>query len=220
MGVMAKAADKQYGGSTDFSSTLHGTGNYKKGLKYLFNCAQNVRSGKSVSQASKDAFSLVGTSGITEVEHLKTYTEDMLNKNIAGISSDQTSPAVRYFKVLGFALHCIQDTFAHRAVIQPDELSYFDSSDFLTMWPAFKSGVEAKTIEYRDVYNYTPKLQPGPSRIKYEDNLSVGKTRYTDAKKQSAYMLKASLLTTGYTATWFTAPKYGTELEKAMEYLD
>lgn len=107
--------------------------------------------------------------------------------------------------------------------MQPDELSYFDSSDFLTMWPAFKSGVEAKTIEYRDVYKYTEAYgtdNAKDSRIKYEDNLSVGKTRYTDAKKQSAYMLKASLLTTGYTATWFTAPKYGTELEKAMEYLD
>lgn len=224
MGTMAKAADTLYGKDEDAgtsSSALHGTGNYKKGLKYLYYCAEGVRNkNNSVSQASNAAYAKIVGDGteLDMVNSLKMYTEDMLNKNIPGISSDQTNAAVRYFKVLGFALHCLQDTFAHRAVIQPDELSFFSSSDFTTqMWSSFKSGVNAKTIEYRDVYTYTNEnvLSPHQSKIKYEDNSSVGNTRFKDAKKQSAYMLKGSLLQTSYMSTWFTAPKYETELEKA-----
>lgn len=205
MGTMAKAADTLYGKDEDAgtsSSALHGTGNYKKGLKYLYYCSEGVRNkNNSVSQASNAAYAKIVGDGteLDMVNSLKMYTEDMLNKNIPGISSDQTNAAVRYFKVLGFALHCLQDTFAHRAVIQPDELSFFSSSDFTTqMWSSFKSGVNAKTIEYRDVYTYTNEnvLSPHQSKIKYEDNSSVGNTRFKDAKKQSAYMLKGSLLQT------------------------
>lgn len=54
MGTMAKAADTLYGKDVnllddygmakgDYSSALHGTGNYKKGLKYLYYCAEGVR---------------------------------------------------------------------------------------------------------------------------------------------------------------------------------
>lgn len=232
MGTMAKAADTLYGNDAnllddyglakgDYSSALHGTGNYKKGLKYLYYCAEGVRNkNNSVSQASNAAYAKVVGDGteLKMVNSLKIYTEDMLNKNIPGISSDQTNAAVRYFKVLGFALHCLQDTFAHRTIIQPDEISFFSSSDFTTeMWASFKSGVNAKTIEYRDVYTYTngAVLSQHQSKIKYEDNSSVGNTRFKDAKKQSAYMLKNSLLQIEYMPTWFTAPKYATELEMA-----
>ena len=218
MAATAKAADTAYGqGET---STLHGTGNYKKGLKYLYYCAQYVREGQSVTAASNNAFALVGTSEVEEVGKLKVYTESMLNSNIGGISSDQTDPAVRYFKVLGFALHCLQDTFAHRAIIQSNELGYFDSSDFTSsQWNLFNTDVISGGVEYRDVDEYT-NLEIRASHIKYEDNPAVGNTRFSDAKKQSAYLLKASLLKTGYTTGWFKTPLYGTVLQKANVYED
>lgn len=217
MAATAKAADTMYG----YTSTLHATGNYKKGLKYLYYCAQYVREGQSINNASNNAFKLVGTSEVQYVQVLKSQTEDMLTQDISGISSDKTDPAVRYFKVLGFALHCLQDTFAHRAVIQVDELGYFDSGDFSSeQWSSFNANVINGKVEYRDVDEYTNPnvLSVHDSRIKYEDNSEVGNTRFRDAKKQSAYLLKASLLKTGYTAEWFTAPLYGTVLQKANTY--
>lgn len=96
--------------------------------------------------------------------------------------------------------------------------NFFSSSDFAAQkWASFQSGVNAKTIEYRDVVEYTSTavLSEHQSKIKYEDNSSVGNTRFKDAKKQSAYMLKDSLLQTDYMSAWFTSPKYATELEMA-----
>ena len=75
----AKGADNH---SYKETSTLHGTGNYVKGLKYLYYVAQYVRSGKTNQQASEEAYSKIphdnNDSSYAVLVTLKKQTELML----------------------------------------------------------------------------------------------------------------------------------------------
>lgn len=200
-------------------SGLHGTGNYIQSCKFLFNCAQKVRAGNSISSAISSASSGLGSDNPTAMNNLISDTRKMLNDDMPSISSDETNPAVRYFKVLGFAIHCISDTFAHRAFVLEADMKAGDSSDF-SNYSLFMEKVKAKQIEYRDVDDYTTNITVSKSREKYEDNPERGATRFKDAKKGSSNLLTASLLKTGFSASWFRTPNYGTALSKQNSYAE
>lgn len=224
MAATAREADHNF---KTKGSTLHGTGNYRAGLRYLYDCAQNVRSGKSNSAANaaacKGLVDRVEDKDKTALNNLAGDTLRMLDTKMPSISSDQTTDAVRYFKVMGFALHCIQDTFAHRAIVQKSEADnskFFITSNFKN-WPTFYQAVQRGEVEYRDIVQYTNGIMDeSKSRGRYEDNPAVGNTRFKDARRQSAYLLRESLLKMGYRATWVTKPDYGTVLMGAATYSD
>lgn len=200
-------------------SGLHGTGNYIQSCKFLFNCAQKVRAGNSVSSSVSSASSGLVSDNPTAMNNLILDTTNMLNDNMSSISSDETNPSVRYFKVLGFAIHCISDTFAHRAFVLEADMKAGDSSDF-SNYSSFMEKVRARQIEYRDVDDYTTNLTVSASRKKYEDNPNRGATRFRDAKKGSCNLLRASLLKTGFSASWFRTPNYGTVLSMQNSYAE
>lgn len=213
MATMVQLADSKYGTQLKGASCLHGTGIYGRGLKYLLNCAQYIRIGKSISDASKMAYEDIENVKMPEIQNLKKITEEMLNENLADISADESNPTVRYFKVLGFALHCIQDVFAHRAIILQSDFtaSNFPLADFEAgQREALKKLVDKKEAEYRDIKKY---VKGGSNKnSKYEDNPNLAPSRFKDAKKQSAYMLQASLNNKGYNEKWFTEPAFNTKL--------
>ncbi|NBI64744.1 hypothetical protein D3Z38_17290 [Clostridiales bacterium] len=216
--IMAETA---YQADYDFKtagSGLHGTGNYIQSCKFLFNCAQKVREGTSVASAVSSASSGLGAANMTAMNNLVSDTKKMLNTDMSGISSDETNPAVRYFKVLGFATHCIADTFAHRAYVREGDLGAMDKKDFKS-FTTFENAVKSGKVEYRDVVDYTS-ISATASRGKYEDKPEVAPRRFKDAKKGSAKLLKASLLKTGFSASWIRNPEFGTTLEGQSTYAE
>lgn len=111
-------------------------------LRYLYKLAQNVKSGMSNTTASNAAYSGIPIQNMTAT--LKKVTELML-------SNGGSSNNGRYYRVLGFALHSIGDTFAHRAYVY--ELTDFNQNDFID-YNNFKSLVNS-SLEYRNIKNYT-----------------------------------------------------------------
>lgn len=178
-----------------------------------------MNAGTSVSAAISSASKGLGTDNPTAMNNLIADTRKMLNDDLPSISSDETNPAVRYFKVLGFAIHCISDTFAHRSFVLENDLNSFDKKDF-SNYNTFKEKVKARKVEFRDVDDYTTNLSISESRGKYEDNPDIGATRFKDAKKGSSNLLIASLLKTGYSATWFRNPNFGTLLSGQNSYAE
>lgn len=214
--IMAETA---YQADYDFKtagSGLHGTGNYIQSCKFLFNCAQKVREGTDIGPAVSSASSGLGAANMTAMNNLVSDTKKMLSTDMSGISSDEKNPAVRYFKVLGFATHCIADTFAHRAYVQEGDLGAMNKNDFKN-FETFRNAVKGGKVEYRDVIDYT---KADVSRAQYEDKPEIGPRRFSDAKKGSAKLLKASLLKTGFSASWIRNPEFGTTLEGQSTYAE
>lgn len=107
------ADDKDYK-AADY---LHGGNNYVRGLKFLYQCAGYVRSGKDTDYALGKAFSDAQMS--TDIDRdnlLKDKTELLLNSKITD-EDDRISASTRYYKVLGFAMHLVGDVYAHRTIV-------------------------------------------------------------------------------------------------------
>ena len=222
MAIMAREADKTYGGSnSDGGSALHATGLYKQAMKYLFNCAQFLREGKSIEEASDTALKTIkGNFAMSDTgKTLIAQTKNMLNRDFTGISGNKNNNAVRYFKTMGFALHCIQDVFAHRAIVSSsDEVKGYKENHFSSNGIKY---IEENLgeIEYRELKDYRNKSIDKQHNGTYywhtklyEDNVELGAPRFKDAKVQSKLMLNASLLKTGFDINWFSSPYYGTKL--------
>lgn len=97
----------------EVAGKLHGKKNYVRTLKFLYNCAQYLREGKSIknslAKAEKDA-------GISNDSKLVEVVTTLLKSDILPNISENSGTA-RYFKVMGFAMHVVGDTFAHRTIV-------------------------------------------------------------------------------------------------------
>lgn len=97
---------------------LHGLQNYVKGLKFLYQCAGYLRAGKSEKTALDTAAKDAGFSKDNKHDaELIKQTKNLLD-NDYGIA-DNTTAIAKSYKVLGFAIHLVGDTFAHRTIV-PD----------------------------------------------------------------------------------------------------
>lgn len=178
-------------------SNLHGTGNYLLGLRYLYKLAQNVKSGMSNTTASNAAYSGIPIQNMTAT--LKKVTELMLSNG--GSSNNE-----RYYRVLGFALHSIGDTFAHRAYVY--ELTDFNQNDFID-YNSFKSLVNSG-LEYRNIKNYTKSTV---SLTTYEDNPKIGENRFKNAKLKSLAFYNDISNNIDYTPRYFKNLSYPLSLD-------
>lgn len=96
---------------------LHGGNNYVRGLKFLYQCAGYLRSGKDSDYALDKAFSDAKMSKKNSKDNLlKEKTGLLLKKDILYANEDRSS-AMMYYKVLGFAMHLVGDVYAHRTII-------------------------------------------------------------------------------------------------------
>ena len=102
---------------------LHGLSNYVANIRYLFYMAKNVKSGSSVNAANEAAIAqLSSVANITSatdrerLEQLQTCTVELLNTDILK-GYGEKGELQRYCKVLGFAMHLIGDTYAHRTIV-------------------------------------------------------------------------------------------------------
>lgn len=233
-----KWADTQYGSVNQSpGSTLHGTGNYLKGLRYLYYMAAYMRRNgetDSIQEASDRAYQRINVragDNETALKNLKTYTESLLRDNYDG-GGDKNKVGDRYFRVLGFGLHCAQDTFAHRAIIQTE-----DFTDYAVLWKKTdfnkydKNGkilgednlvklkndvMVQRDIEYRKIKYYTL----NHNTKDYEDNPMLKPNRLKDAKRISKKFMLASLNKTGYDPEWFENPDYKTILGTREKHQD
>lgn len=194
--IMVKTARGADNASYKEHSTLHGTGNYLLGLRYLSKLAQNVKNGMSNINASNAAYSGIPNQDMTSA--VKRVSELMLSNG--GSSNNE-----RYYRVLGFALHSIGDTFAHRAYVY--ELIGFIQSDF-SNYNNFKAEVNKGTLEYRNVKNFTD-----AALSKYEDNPNIGENRFKIAKAKSLDLYNDITNGTEYTTRYFTNFNYNLTLD-------
>lgn len=115
--LMQKAAQLADGNDYKAAGYLHGGENYVKGLKFLYQCAGYVRSGKDNDYALNKAFSDAKMRTDNDADKLlKNKTELLLNSKIID-ENDKNSAGTRYYKVLGFAMHLVGDVYAHRTII-------------------------------------------------------------------------------------------------------
>lgn len=112
MQLVARDADKKY---SDVEY-LHGSYNYVQGLKFLYQSAKYLRSGKDIdpalTQAAADAKMNV-TSGKDAA--LYNATREMLKKDYL-LDVTEGSNDGRFYKTMGFAMHLTGDTYAHRTM--------------------------------------------------------------------------------------------------------
>lgn len=95
---------------------LHGLHNYVKGLKFLYKCSRYLKMGKDQETAIQLAKSGAGidTSNTHDVALVK-QTRNLLNTDYGYI--DNTTSTAKSYKVLGFAMHLVGDTYAHRTIV-------------------------------------------------------------------------------------------------------
>lgn len=95
---------------------LHGLHNYVKGLKFLYKCSRYLKMGKDQETAIQLAKSGAGidTSNTHDVALVK-QTRNLLNTDYGYV--DNTTSATKSYKVLGFAMHLVGDTYAHRTIV-------------------------------------------------------------------------------------------------------
>lgn len=95
---------------------LHGLHNYVKGLKFLYKCSRYLKMGKDQETAIQLAKSGAGidTSNTHDVALVK-QTRNLLNTDYGYV--DNTTSAAKSYKVLGFAMHLVGDTYAHRTIV-------------------------------------------------------------------------------------------------------
>lgn len=95
---------------------LHGLHNYVKGLKFLYKCSRYLKMGKDQETAIQLAKSGAGidTSNTHDVALVK-QTRNLLNTDYGYI--DNTTSTAKNYKVLGFAMHLVGDTYAHRTIV-------------------------------------------------------------------------------------------------------
>ena len=120
--VAAKEADTIYGTSKENACpALHGVGNYVLYLKYLFYVAKDLRAGKTFATASQNAYSRIPDElrKSNRLKKLEACTSDLLSRKILSKEWQVTEETnyQKYCKVLGFALHLIGDTYAHRTIV-------------------------------------------------------------------------------------------------------
>lgn len=114
----AKAADYD---PYNAAAMLHATGNYVEALHFLYECAAQLRSGKTINAAVSTAEKVAlqhdekGNLSATRQELKKQVTALLNTSIVSGVS--ETSAEARYYKVLGFAIHLTGDTFAHRTIV-------------------------------------------------------------------------------------------------------
>ncbi len=127
--LMQKAAvwaDKKY----QRVSCLHATGNYVKSLKFLYQCADYLKRGKSVAYSVAQASKEAGLSSSGVEKDLQDGVKDILNPNRMEVDENNNkiknsiykgickeSNETRYFVVMGLAIHLTGDTFAHRTIV-------------------------------------------------------------------------------------------------------
>ena len=95
---------------------LHGLHNYVKGLKFLYKCSRYLKMGKDQETAIQLAKSGAGidTSNTHDVALVK-QTRNLLNTDYGYV--DNTTSTAKSYKVLGFAMHLVGDTYAHRTIV-------------------------------------------------------------------------------------------------------
>lgn len=115
--LMQKAA--KLADSKDYKTAgyLHGGENYVKGLKFLYQCAGYLRSGKEPDYALKKAFSDAKMKTDNDVDNLLKDKTELLLKSKITHEDDKISASTRYYKVLGFAMHLVGDVYAHRTIV-------------------------------------------------------------------------------------------------------
>lgn len=167
-------------------AALHGGGNYVLHLKYLYILAVNLRAQNGVTvadwaKASNDAYNkckgspeLDSPDAKTRLDNLKKATEELLEKSIVDDCSEK-SPYRTYAKVLGFAMHVIGDTYAHRTIVpaytfnncngavvtdrgKPEAKSRFGTADFI-------AGTCSKNETIADLKTYAEDTQGHASKI-------------------------------------------------------
>ncbi len=100
------------------ASYLHGSHNYVRGLKFLYQCAGYLRAGKSVEVSLTQATSDAGLSTSNNNDKkLIEKTRLLLNTNVLSGVDNLSSSTHRYYKVLGFAMHLVGDVYAHRTIV-------------------------------------------------------------------------------------------------------
>lgn len=184
-------------------TALHGIGNYIKGLKFFYWVAQEVRKGTANSKACEAAYNQIPHDSNDTIEEVKNLTLRMLNNGSSGNGD-------RFYRVMGFALHCIGDTFAHRAYVY--ELAGFNKADFHD-YAGFLNEYNTGKLEYRNIKNYTD-----ANLSTYEDNTGIGANRYKNAKLKCLQFYNAAKDKTGYTKDFFSNFTYTLTLDRYDKY--
>ncbi|MBO5088657.1 MAG: S8 family serine peptidase [Lachnospiraceae bacterium] len=100
------------------ASYLHGSHNYVKGLKFLYQCAEYLRDGKGIENALDKAASDAKLNlNKNNDKLLVEKTRLLLKTNVLSGVDDLSNKNARYYKVLGFAMHLVGDVYAHRTIV-------------------------------------------------------------------------------------------------------
>ena len=140
--LMERAAQLPDHSNYKDAKVLHGSNNYIRTLKFLYNCATYLRNGtgieKSLTKASKD----IGINNDEPSDVLLVKKVRMLLN--ADIISDvpENSKEAKYFKVMGFAMHLVGDTYAHRTIVPTYTIK--GSNPTVAKQSTFVSGEEAR----------------------------------------------------------------------------
>lgn len=112
------------------ASYLHGTHNYVKGLKFLYQCAGYLRSGKSINTSLEKAASDAKLNTSKENDNLLIEKTRLLLKTDVLSGVEESSAGARYYKVIGFAMHLVGDVYAHRTIVPEYTVAGTNSSTY------------------------------------------------------------------------------------------
>lgn len=230
---VAKDADATYSDT----KMLHGQGNYVRGLKFLYTCADKVRNGQKSAAAVTAAISEVGLNTANEEE---AKLADATKKTIASASGSMN----KYYAVMGLVMHLAGDIYAHRTIVPKGTAiskTYFEGEyctlpedSELMKWAAnskayagsiykyknvFDKTVDLKVMECRDIQNYM--VNKEKSRGDFEDNKNFLKERFSRAKGVSKRVFETSHKKGGFDAVYFFVPNTsGPKLNNLKGYMN
>lgn len=196
--LMQKAAQLADNENYKVADYLHGGNNYVRGLKFLYQCAGYVRSGKDIDYALDKAFNDAHMSTDLDRDNLLKDKTKLLLKSKITNEDDKISASTRYYKVLGFALHLVGDVYAHRTIVPKYTVkgtnpstykkstsatsadAKFGSGDFK---PQSKHSVEANTILKDWANKPSKKKEKICKRWKcFEKTVNLGCMEFRDVK--------------------------------------
>ena len=139
--LMAKSAHMPDESPYNVARGFHATGNYVLQLRFLYCCANYLRSGKNINDAISLAISQ-STISKTEYEKLIAQTKAMLNAVFIDATIESTSEG-RFYKTVGMAMHLIGDTFAHRTIVPQYTIEGTNPKE-----PIYSTKAGSKTVKF------------------------------------------------------------------------